>query len=85
LEKTILRNGGVDRPSVQVSWDGRARWVRGGRRQMHRVGGPAVIYPNGQQLWHQEGQLHREGGPEVLIFSGPRYWYRRGVACEKTS
>jgi hypothetical protein len=52
--------------------------VRNSRGQHHREGGPAVIYPNGSQLWCRNGHLHREGGPAVIYPNGSQYWYLNG-------
>lgn len=32
----------------------------------HRENGPAVIYPNGSQLWYVNGLMHREEGPALV-------------------
>ena len=48
--------------------------------ELHRVGGPAVTYPNGAKLWYQNGALHREDGPAVeYAHSGGVYWFLFGV------
>lgn len=47
-----------------------------GRR--HRVGGPAVIYPNGTRRWYNYGKLHCEDGPAVILADGSEEWWLNG-------
>jgi hypothetical protein len=42
---------------------------------LHRVGGPAVIYPNGQQKWFQNGRLHCEDGPAIIYANQDCEWW----------
>jgi hypothetical protein len=44
----------------------------------HRNGGPAVIYPNGEQHWYRHGEIHRDDGPAVIYSDGEQHWYRHG-------
>ena len=53
--------------------------VRNSRGQHHREGGPAVIYPNGTQLWCRNGQLHRDNGPAATYSDGTQFWYRNDL------
>lgn len=48
-------------------------------RGFHRMGGPAIIYPNGTQEWYVNGILHRESGPAIVdkVF-GRHEWYWQG-------
>jgi len=41
--------------------------------QYHRIGGPAVLYPDGSQLWCQDGYVRRFDGPAVLESDGSQY------------
>ena len=34
--------------------------------QLHRLTGPAVIYPAGSQAWYIHNKAHRENGPAVV-------------------
>ncbi len=34
--------------------------------KLHNDNGPAVIEPDGEQLWYQHGKLHRTDGPAVI-------------------
>jgi hypothetical protein len=51
----------MEEPKQIIDQDGTIRWVSGD--DFHRIGGPAIICPNGDQSWWQYGQLHREDGP----------------------
>ena len=45
----------------------------------HRIGGPAIIHPSGEEHWHQNGKLHRTDGPAVVHPNGLRVWSLNGV------
>lgn len=47
-------------------------------RKLHRLDGPAVISPDGNQLWYQRGKLHREDGPAAIFFNGSQKWFLDG-------
>jgi len=70
LIASIIEAGGVFK-------DG-AYHVRNSSGQLHREGGPAVIYPDGMQEWYRNGQYHRDDGPAVIYPDGRRYWYLSG-------
>jgi hypothetical protein len=44
----------------------------------HRVGGPAVIYPNGDEMWYRYGLKHRVDGPAVMYEIGHNEWWFDG-------
>jgi hypothetical protein len=46
--------------------------------QLHRVHGPAVIYPGGDREWLQNGRMHRLDGPAAEYTDGYRAWYKNG-------
>lgn len=47
---------------------------------LHRIGGPAVIYSDGSFSYYVNGDLHREDGPAMFIFlSGFKGYYQHGV------
>ena len=48
---------------LHINENGIKRWYKDG--QLHRIGGPAVQYPNGKDEWYQWGLLHREDGPRM--------------------
>lgn len=43
--------------------DGSEEWMRDGK--LHRVDGPATLWPDGTRKWYFDGKLHREDGPAV--------------------
>lgn len=45
---------------------------------VHREGGPAIEYANGDREWRKNGHLHREDGPAVEFSDGTRHWWRDG-------
>jgi hypothetical protein len=51
-------------------------WYKNGLR--HRLGGPAVMLPDGSTLWYKEDKLHREGGPAIEYANGSKEWYKEG-------
>ena len=51
-----------DRESVKsVLSNGTEVWYCG--EELHRIGGPAITWPDGQQRWYYRGTLHRVDGP----------------------
>ena len=46
--------------------------------QLHREDGPAVIYPDGTEMWYKNDQLHREDGPAAIFPDGEEYWCSDG-------
>ena len=45
----------------------------------HRDGGPALIRPNGDQIYYQWGKVSREGGPAMILPSeGIQKWVVSG-------
>ena len=40
----------------------------------HRVDGPAVIWPSGQQEWWVNGKRHRENDPAYIGADGSQEW-----------
>jgi hypothetical protein len=61
--RTVLPNGTVE-------------WRLDG--QLHRDGGPAVIWPDNVQCWYQHGVRHRDGGPAIVWPDGSVEWRRHG-------
>ncbi len=43
--------------------------------KLHRDNGPAIIYPDGEQKWYQNGNLHRDDGPAIIHSDGTQKWY----------
>ncbi len=46
--------------------------------ELHRDDGPAAVYPDGSQEWHQHNKLHRLDGPAVIHPDGAEWWWLRG-------
>ena len=46
--------------------------------QLHRTGGPAIVYAGGTKYWMQNGILHRTDGPAIEIANGHREWWQNG-------
>jgi DNA ligase (NAD+) len=46
----------------------------------HRIGGPALIRANGDQMYYQFGKLHRDPdeGPAVILHTGMQKWFVQG-------
>jgi len=49
-----------------------------GEGEYHRLGGPAVIHPEGYQAWYLKGKCHRVDGPAVVHPDGSQEWYLNG-------
>ena len=49
------------------------------KNQLHRIDGPAVIYPSGSVSWYRDGALHRTDGPAVIYSDGDKLWYQNGL------
>ena len=47
-----------------------------------RVGGPAVIYPNGDKYYYKDGKIHRDKGSEVEKADGSNYRIADGVVVK---
>jgi hypothetical protein len=42
---------------------------------LHRVGGPACEYANGDKSWYLDGDYHRVDGPALEWADDHIYWY----------
>jgi len=62
---------------ILIDYRKRKLWYRNGN--IHREGGPAVIYLNGTKEWYQNGLRHREGGPAIERADGVKAWYQNGL------
>jgi hypothetical protein len=46
---------------------------------LHRDGGPAIIHPDGTQIWMCRGTLHRDGDePAITRPNGAKHYYKHG-------
>ena len=65
-----------DQPSI-IRANGLLEWYWYGNR--HRVGGPAIIFPDKTQKWFKDGYLHREDGPAWYRSCGDCFWFLHGT------
>ena len=63
--------------SIQLLKNGVEAWFLNGNPEepLHKVDGPAVIYPDGSKAYCQNGLLHRVGGPALEYSDGTKAWY----------
>ena len=59
----------------EMGADGEVRY-KNSTGQLHRMHGPAVIYPDGTEVWYQRDKFHRIDGPAVIMPSGSQFWYQ---------
>jgi hypothetical protein len=52
------------------------QYTTGGK--LHRIGGPAIEYEDGEYEWWLNGNRHRLDGPAVNRLSGVKLWYKHG-------
>ena len=62
----------------EMGADGEVRY-NNSTGQLHRMHGPAVIYPDGTEFWYQRDKLHRIDGPAKILFDGKCQWYLDGI------
>jgi hypothetical protein len=70
----VISGGQDDNPTTYSN--GSQEWYLGGK--LHRLDGPAYIWPDGSQEWWQEGELHRLDGPAYIGSDGYQAWYLEG-------
>jgi len=70
---------GLRRVDFKTGWHTDADGIRHCYAEglLHREDGPAIIHPDGRQLWYLAGKLHREDGPAVVYPSGFVFWVLR--------
>jgi hypothetical protein len=56
-----------------MSADGIKRWYDE-NRHYHRLGGPAILGLNGNQLWYKHGRRHCLCGPAVDVDWNKEWW-----------
>ena len=47
--------------------------------ELHRVHGPAIIYPSCGEIWFRNGKRHRIDGPAVIFPDATAIWYIAGI------
>ena len=76
-----------DGPAVSSGWGYEAYYVYG---KPHRIGGPAIIWPNvhngstSRKEWWVDGVLHRDDGPAIIRSDGTKEWWANGKCIKKT-
>ena len=64
---------------VTVGDSGTTRWYKDAKMSiLHRVGGPAVEWADGDKSWWLNGKLHRQHGPAVEYLNGTKEWWLNG-------
>jgi len=71
-------------PPPEIDTGGNKHWYNKDG-QLHREGGPAVIWKNGSEFWYKNNLLHREDGPATITTSLDRglYFKDRAQAPDK--
>jgi len=54
------------------------KWCRDKNGRLDRKGGPAVVLPDGTEMWYMNGEFHREGGPAITLSTGSKMWCLHG-------
>ena len=63
---------------IEINGRGTIRYYNN-KDELHRVNGPAVIYPGGSKVWYQNNKLHRLDGPAETWADESKSWYINGV------
>ena len=50
--------------------------------QLHKINGPALIYPSGDEVWFKNGKLHRIESAAVIYPDGYESYYINGKPYE---
>lgn len=68
--------------SIRKYDDGKIEHYKDG--VLHNESGPAIEYPNGDEIWCIDGRFHRFNGPAInLVSSGIYEYYLNGMSSEK--
>ena len=62
---------------IEVDKHGCSRYCNAAN-QLHRDGGPAVVYEDGHVEWWRHDQRHRTDGPAIVWNDGDEWWYNNG-------
>jgi hypothetical protein len=66
----------ISQPKHTIRADGTQEWRVDGL--LHRLDGPARIWPDGHQEWWANGLLHRIAGPARIWPDGLQEWWVNG-------
>jgi hypothetical protein len=63
---------------MEIDKFGNKHW-RNSKGDLHRIGGPAVEWRDGDKDWYQNGQYHRTDGPAIEYQNGDiTTWFVNG-------
>lgn len=48
--------------------------------QLHSETAPALVAPDGTQVWYDHGEIHRDGGPAMVLPDGSSRWFNHGAS-----
>lgn len=70
-----------EQPNHYILDDGSERWELDDK--LHRLDGPALLLPGGDEVWYRHGEIHRDefgdlGGPAIIRGHGTREWWKHG-------
>ena len=65
--------------STRTIRNGIIRYYDANGGDLHRIGGPAVIYPNGTTWWYENGSNHSEGRVSTIYGDGEIWYYLNGL------
>ena len=76
--KNIITEIQITNPKhdIKIDHEGTKRYLKKGTEILHRIGGPAIEYPNGINVWYQNGERHRLDGPAIEYANGTKHWYQ---------
>jgi len=60
------------------SFDDHIEWRREDNNLLHREGGPAIEWANGNKYWCYNGKLHRADGPAVQFLENIKQYHLNG-------
>jgi hypothetical protein len=58
-------------------YEDRTEWLQEWRQndKLHRTGGPAIEWANGNKFWYQNDKLHRTDGPAIELADGTKEYF----------
>ena len=63
-------------PAPVINQRGAKSWYNKAGKLHRENDQPALIYPDGTELWYKDGLLHRENDkPAVIASDGTKVWY----------
>lgn len=74
--RAVCRLMGDYGPPTFDAFTGMTKYLKHGK--LHRLHGPAIIWPHGTLEWFQHGKMHREGDLPASISPGTQVWVKNG-------